>query len=378
MSTYKVPVTTIRSINAHYNAERLEIARCYDFEIVVGKNQFISGERVVFIPIDSVLPKILEDKIFPPDSKIKLNKSRVKQIKIRGFPSQGLIVTTGEIEELYNISLQNVDNETCIAEILGVTKYEPPIPTYQQARSGTPRNASKDHPLFHEYNGLESIKWFPELFKEDEDVVVQEKLHGSHIRASILPSLDNTVWKKFLKLIGLLPKYERHYGSNRVQISTKSDYKGFYGFDLYGATLQKVKAFDKIKPGEIVYGELIGHGIQKNYTYGHDRDHHFVLFDVKVLQPDGTMKWLNPEEVTVYAKERGFDVVPTLYIGKYNKELIYEMTKGDSVYCRSQKVREGVVIKSKDNYNDNTMPSHKRSLKWVSEDYLAKEQTDFH
>lgn len=378
MSLFKVPITTIKSISPHFNAERLEIATCYDFNIVVGKNQFIPGERVIFVPIDSILPKTLEDKIFPETSKIKLNKSRVKQIKIRGYPSQGLIITTGDVEELFNINLQHINNETCIAELLGITKYEPPVPEYQKARSGQPRNTSSDHPLFHEYGGCENIKWFSELFNDNEEVVVQEKLHGSNIRAGMLPTQVNGLWKKILNFFNVLPKYERVYGSNRVQISTKSNYKGYYGSDIYGSVLYKVKAFEKIKHGEIIYGELIGHGIQKNYTYGHEKDHHFVLFDVKILQPDGTFKWLSPEAVELYASERGFDIVPTLYNGLFNKEYIYTLTKGDSVYCPQQKVREGIVIKSKYNYNDDSMPSHKKALKWISEDYLSKDQSDFH
>ena len=87
--------------------------------------------------------------------------------------------------------------------------------------------------------------------------------------------------------------------------------------------LNKVDAFSKIKKNEIVYGELIGEGIQKNYNYGHKNEHHFVLFDVKIIYEDGTSRWLSPKEVEAYAKERGFSFVPVLYEGVYNKELAY-------------------------------------------------------
>ena len=39
---------------------------------------------------------------------------------------------------------------------------------------------------------------------------------------------------------------------------------------------------------------------------------------------------------------------------------------------------EGVVIKSKDNYNDERMPSNKKALKLINEKYLDKDQSDFH
>ena len=133
--------------------------------------------------------------------------------------------------------------------------------------------------------------------------------------------------------------------------------------------------FNKIKPYEVIYGELIGPGIQKNYTYGH-KEHHFVLFDVKKVQEDGSLIWLNPEEVEAYAKERGFDFVPVLYKGPFNKEFTKTLTEGPSVLAPSQKIREGVVIKSRYEYDNE---QSKKALKWLGEAYLdQKDTTDFH
>src|ERR1035437_9345718 len=103
MSTFKVPITTIRSISPHPGADRLEIAQCYDFNIVVSKDKYKLYDKIVLVPIESVLSAELDNKLFPPDSKIKLHNHRVKQVKIRGYPSQGLIVDIKDLEELYNI-----------------------------------------------------------------------------------------------------------------------------------------------------------------------------------------------------------------------------------------------------------------------------------
>jgi len=378
MSEYKVPITTIKEILPHNNAMALEFAVVYGFRVIVRKGEYRAGDMVLYIPIDSVLPMKLEQMLFPEGSKIKLNKGRVKQIKIRGEYSQGMLIDLQTVAEYLNDnSVFAAEQDFNLAERMEVQKYEPPAASYQGSNLSTPRDKPKENPYFHKYNGVENIKWYPDLFAEGEEVVIQEKLHGSCCRAAILPFKANTLWKKLLKLLKLAPQYEHCYGSNNVQLQERKGYKGWYGENVYGKVLEKVKAFEKIKPDEIIYGELIGEGIQKNYHYGH-KEHHFVLFDVKVIEADGYTRWLNPEQVEAYAKERGFDFVPVLAVGPFNKQLTYELTKGNSVYYPEQKVREGVVIKSRYNYNDDFMPSNKKGVKYISEKYLEGDQSDFH
>jgi RNA ligase (TIGR02306 family) len=371
MSEFKCPVTKILEIKPHTNADSLEFARVYDFNVIVRKDTYKVGDLILYIPIDSVLPQWLHDKLFDANSKVKLNKNRVRQIKIRGQYSQGMIVDLEDITE--NLS-KAVSEEEDFSETLGITKYEPPAPTFQTP--GQKRDKPKENPFFHKYNGVENIKWYPDLFTPDEDVVVQEKLHGSNCRAAILPFQANTLFKKIQKFLRLAPKFEYCHGSNNVQLQERSNYKGFYGEDVYGKVLAGVKAFEKMQPGEIIYGELIGEGIQDNYHYGH-KDHHFVLFDVKIQGPEAAT-WLNPQEVEAYAKQRGFDFVPVLYQGKFNKEKIETLVKQPSTYFPNHKIMEGVVVKSLTDYNNTVLSSAKKVLKFINPVYLDKDQTDFH
>lgn len=372
-STYKVPFTTIARIEPHNNAERLELAYVYGFQIIVQKGKYNVGDRVVYIPIDSILPTWLETTLFPEGSKIKLHHNRVRQIKIRGVASQGMIVDPVDISSKVNPKYLDIEQD--LSAVLGVTKYEPPFRgSSMSGKPGTPRNKPLENPRFHMYGGVDNIKWYPSYF-DDKEVVIQEKLHGSCCRASYAKTSANTLLKKIKKLFGLLPEYEYCYGSNRVQLQERKNYTGFYGEDVYGAVLKKVDAFNKLKPGETVFGELIGSGIQKNYDYGHE-EHHFVLFDVKVERPDGSQEYLDPEEAEKFAAERGFDFVPVLYNGIFNSALAKQLSMGPSVYEPNQKVREGVVIKAKTEYSNH---SSKRALKLISEDYLNDpSNTDFH
>jgi len=371
-STFKVPLTKIVEILPHPNADRLEIAKVYGFEVVVKKDAYKAGDKVIYIPIDSILQQRLEDHLFPPDAKIKLNKHRVRQIRIRKVASQGMLISPHDIEAVWGRLPETLEHD--YQSIVGVRKYEPPARGSSQPNA--PRAKKLENPYFRKYNGINNIKWFPHKFKADQEVVVQEKIHGSNVRFGIVPFSANTLWKKIKKLFGFAPKWEFCYGSNNVQLQDRRKFKGYYGEDIYGKLLQQCGAQAKVMGGEIVYGELYGDGVQKNYNYGcKSGEHKLVIFDVKTLDSDGTWRWRDPEWVQAYAKERGFDFVPVLYEGPFDEVLVKTFTLGPSVLAPSQKVREGVVIKSKLEYDKG---GEKQCLKMISEKYLDKEQSDYH
>jgi len=360
---FKVPYTTILAVNPHTNADRLELCTVYGFQVIASKGKYKVGDKIIYVPVDSIIPEWLENILFPEGSKITLTKRRVRQIRIRKLASQGMIVDPSDVAS--KMSVDSLPLETNLASALEITKYVPPAMRERGQDTPKLRNKPKENPRFHKYGGIDNIKWYPNYFN-DQEVVIQEKLHGSNCRASFSKSSPNTLWKKIKAFFRLLPAYEYCYGSNNVQLQERPGNVGFYGEDVYGAVLNKVDAFNKLKPGETIYGELIGPGIQKGYEYGH-KEHHFVLFDVKVERPDGSQEYLDPEEAEAFAKERGFDFVPVLYRGLFNPELAKELSMGASVYAPSEKVREGVVIKARKGYSNF---SSKKALKLISEKYL--------
>lgn len=377
---FKVPVTIIREIKPHSNAEKLELATIYGFQVIVPKGVYKANDVIVYAPVDSILPSKLESILFAPDAKVKLHKGRIRQIKLRGLASQGMVINPSDVMELIadyakanKMKEIKIEPEQDLATILGITKYDPNPPSEQKA--AVKRNKPKENPLFHKYGGCENIKWQPDFFQGLE-VVVQEKLHGTNARYGLLPNKPNTLWKKFLNLLNLLPKTEYTYGSNNVQLQSKG-YTGYYD-DNYYAKMGRTYGLDKKIPlGYTIYGEIIGPGIQANYHYGLPEGRHdLVMFDAKFYDGEKT-RWLNPDEVTKLADSLGLKTVPELYRGPYDLEKIKEMAKGDSVYAPSQKVREGVVIKSVTEYHDEY--HGKKARKLISEDYLADtKNTDNH
>lgn len=363
---YKVPCTTILAIEPHGNADRLEIATVYGFQCVVSKGTYRVGDSVVYIPIDSILPDAIEEVLFPTGSKITLHHHRVRQIRIRGRASQGMIVRLDQLATW----VSSASPEQDISASLGIKKYEPPV-RYVGKPGETRNRDTRHHPLFHKYNGLENIKWFPNKFKQGDLVVIQEKLHGTNARAAVLPYAPTKWWQYILKWARLVPQTQRCYGSNNVDITARGSSGGFYGEDVYGKCFEKHGIHEKLQCGETVYGEIIGPGIQKGYTYGLN-EHRFILFDVKLL--DG--RWLSPAEVAAFAAQRGFEVAPAIYSGPFNKEAAKALTLGPSLYCATEIVREGIVIKAANEYSIN---GNKQSVKWVSETYLDDDtNTDDH
>lgn len=370
---FKVPLTTIKEIKPHGNADKMEVAVVYGFEVIVSKDKYKVGDKVIYIPIDSILRNKLELYLFPPDAKVKPNKGRIRQIKLRGRVSQGMLIDPADIQAVFGFTPSKLEKD--YATELEVAKYEPPVKQHVQGPRQKIGRKKLAHPDFHSYNGLTNIKWMPDMF-ENEEVVIQEKLHGTNARAGMLPFRVNTLFKKIKAFFGYAPKFERVYGSNNVDISNASTYTGYYGEDIYGKVFDKVKVFEKLKLGETVFGEIIGPSIQKGYDYGL-KEHNFVLFDVKQLNPDGSQKWLSPEEVQIFAKERGFDFVPVLYTGVFDKDKAKALSMGPSVYYPGEDTREGCVIKSRYKYTD--VVGNKRALKLVSEEYLAdNNNTDNH
>lgn len=380
MSGFKTPITTIKEILPHNNADSLEIAVVYGFNIIVKKGAYKISDPVLYIPVDSILTQKIEDALFDANSKIKLNKHRIRQIRIRGVASQGMLVNIEELQhwvepEIYEKIVNGYYLEQDLSEVLGITKYEPPAP--QVFQSG---NIKREKPLenkfFHKYGGISNLKWYPELFKEHEAVVVTEKLHGTSTRMGWVPYHANTFWKKVKQFLRLAPKWEFVYGSNNVQLQQKSGNNCYYGFNVYKHVADKYMMKDRLKPGEVVYGEIIGPDIQKNYTYGtKQNEYKLVLFDLKI-QTEEESRYVDSWQFFEFCKERNFEAVPILYQGPFNLEKIKALTLGNSVYEPSQKIREGVVIKPQD---ETHCSIGRKFLKLISEDYLNdKSNTDFH
>lgn len=366
MSTLKVEVLQIEKISEHPNADKLELAELKGWSCVIQKGKYKPDDKVVYFPIDSILPETLEATIFGKDSKIKLNKHRVRTIKLRGAISQGLVVPI----EMCGFAHFAVEVGQDVTKKLGVTKYEPPPPRFQGA-SNKNRSRRNPNPNFSKYTSIENIKNYNKVFEPADEVVITEKIHGTNFRAGWVKFDSNTLWKKFKGLLRLNPKYEFVYGSHNVQLSQQLLYSGWYDKNVYADKVVTHNLKEKLGPGQTVYGEIYGPNIQKGYGYGlKNGQTKLIIFDV--MQDK---KYLDHTGVRMFATLHSLDIVPTLYEGKISGVDLNWVVGGKSALCPDQKVREGVVIRSKE---EARCHMGRKILKAINPEYLLKEQTEYH
>lgn len=371
MSTLKVQIYQINRIEPHPNADKLEICKLKDLDwsCVIQKDCFKEGDLCLYIPIDSILPKNIEEAIFGIDSKIKLEKHRIKTIKLRKVISQGLVIKPE------TVGIMSYKEGGDVTKLLGITKYEPPqdLPNVY----GTCNKIKKMYinSNFHKYTDIENIKNYPQVFKEGEQVSITEKIHGTSGRFGWIPNEANTIWKKIKKLFGILDKWEFLVGSRNVQLNSshnKKDY--FYDENVYMKVALMYNLKNKLLKGEVIYGEIVGKNIQVGYSYGcKEGEIKFYAYDI--LKDN---KWLDPNDFSNLCYLRGIPKVPLLYDGPFSKEIVTEYTQGASVICpNEQPIREGCVIKA--NPERQNSYTGRSVLKSVNSEYLIlKNITEYH
>ena len=367
MSDFRVEICRVEKVENHPNADRLEMVQVKGWNCVVSKNSFSEGDLCLYIPIDSILPEELEKKIFGEDSKIRLDKHRVRTIKLRGVISQGLVIEPGKI----GICAKEGQDLT---SYLGILKYEPPeaLPSAY----GTCNKIKKRYinSNFHKYTDISNIKNYPKVFEESDWVSITEKIHGTSVRLGWVKNEANTIWEKVKKLFGLLEPYTFIFGSRNVQLSYKNKNKYYYDSNVYAKTSIDYDLKNKLKNGEILYGEIIGPGIQKRYSYGcKEGETKFYAYDVMIDD-----RWLDVEEFKSFCEERQIPRVQEIYSGFFDMDLVKEFTEGASIIDPiGQPIREGCVVKPIEEKSNSYIG--RKVLKSISSEYLLlKNNSDFH
>lgn len=362
MSKLLVEVSRVNKIEKHPNADRLRIATIKGWNCIIGLTDFQEGDLVVFIPPDSVIPEELAEKY---NLEYLKKGARIRTIKLRGFISQGLCLPIPEgktWEEGLNV-----------ADLMGIIKYEPPEPKKCSVNGGGQVSKKKLNPLFDKYTDIDNVKNYNLVFKEGDEVVITEKIHGTNFRAGRLAVYPRSI-------LGWIQKYifgrinEFVYGSHNVQKKPFSLNKGFYGEDVYGIIAKRYKLAEILPEGYIIYGEIYGNRIQE-LSYGVPDSIEVAFFDVKKYG-----LYLSHSEFLQFCCDRSLPIVPILFRGKFKSGDLKTYTSGKSVLAKQNKkdqIREGCVITS---YIEENHPRIGRKiLKSVSEEYLlTKNRTEYH
>jgi RNA ligase (TIGR02306 family) len=352
-------VTDIKPIDG---ADNIELVVVNGWNCISKKGEYTVDDLAVIATTDAVIPLALSDEIGVTNYLRK--GGRVRTIKLRGVYSECLIIPLHDAVDPKLMSSEGKD----MMDELGITKYEPPVRQVQLA-SGR-KVKYKDNPNFHVYYKFPNLKNVPGLFTEDDLVEITRKIHGTNARYGIVLKNKLSLWDRFKKLIRVADKwidYEFVYGSHNVEKG--SDTQGFYDTDVWRTIadelniksklwkyVKSLSSPEEVGTGLIIYGEIYGKGIQKNYEYGLD-DIKFAGFDV---EEDG--KYL-----PVFESRNAIDVlklnyVPILSLKKWTQweQDFYTFNQ----FIDGTKVpHEGIVIK-------HVTGDRKRVAKVINPDYL--------
>lgn len=258
MSDFNVCVSVVQEVLPHPNADRLVVVRLQDmdYNIISDVGNYNVGDKVAYIPAQSILPDpILRhlDMVDSPSLK-KLDNRRciVKVIKLRGEVSEGLLLKVPEW----------IDVGADVAQAANITKYTPAPP---RQFSGVLRRGSLYGiiPTF-DLNPLQKQK---SLFESGEPVTVTEKLHGTQVN-----------FGAFFKEAGFIEEYITSKGLSKQGVSIdhndesnklNNTYIRVVGplMDKVTELLQDLNEEDPNITGINFCGEIVGPKIQ-DLTYG--------------------------------------------------------------------------------------------------------------
>lgn len=339
-----VSIQEVKGILPIPDADAIEVIEVLGWKLVVKKDEFKVGDKVVYFEVDSFLP--IEDKYeFLRKSSFKNHPTigegfRIKTIKLRGQISQGLALAPSDL------GLEDLPVGTDVTDRLGVRKWEPieTLSDWGAMREGLPDGVSKT-----DETRIQSI--YDEIMPQFEGrrYYISTKIDGTSITMlrqngefkvcshcnEILDNAPSSIWD-----------YARKHNVEQKMIDA----------DINNYAFQ---------------GEMAGPGIQKNRL--NLTAPKWFIFTIKNL---ATGQRLGLEEMKTLCNKVGLEMVPIEEEGdnlieKYpTLETLLERAKGK--YASGQN-KEGIVIRPVEPIHSNTV-SGPLSFKVLNNDYLLKEK----
>lgn len=330
MSTLIVEVCEIQKVEKHSNADSLELAQIKGWQCVVPKGKFQPGQKIVYVPVDSLMTTELSDKIGVTKY---LSNGRVRCAKLRGEPSFGVIMDPADptwelgrdVKEFYNI-----------------TKYIPPIKI-------TCGDAETPHGLLSKYTEIENMRNFPDVFESDEEIVMTEKVHGTNCKIAIIDGLEMAA--------SMDVRRKRPEGSYE-------DMKGNIYWSPFAIpeVRELLACLNMGDHNVIIYGEVYGTKIQ---TLGYGKTNGSLGFSAFDIMIEG--KYLDFVDFEAICAKFGVTIAPVIARGKFSLDFV-KANAGGKTTMGADHIREGVVVRP---IKERIHPKIGRViLKYISDEYL--------
>jgi RNA ligase (TIGR02306 family) len=359
-------IAKINEVKAIEGADNIELVIAGGWNAITKKGEFKVGDETIIATTDAVIPETLSEEMGVTSYLRK--GTRVRTVKLRGVYSECLIIPMTYLRGKVTMGDFDLKEGSDCMEFLGIIKYEPPVKQIQLA-SGR-KIKWRDNQNFHIYYKFPNLKNVDGMFTPEDEVQITRKIHGTNARYGIVKKGKLSFWDKVKKFFGLADEwidYEYIYGSHNCEKG--SDSQGFYSTDVWRTIAEKYSikeklwnyAFrngvDTVGSGVVLYGEIYGAGIQKNYDYGLT-DIEFAGFDVT---ENG--EYL-PTSLAKHEIKYGMllDHVPVLYDGTWNQEIQDSFVFNNFIYG-TKVPHEGIVIKE-------ISGDRKKVAKVINPDYL--------
>lgn len=315
MAFFGVTIETLSQVQAHPNADRLDVGQCQglSFQFVLPRGQYKARDRVLYFPLDSLLPDWLLEKVGLVGKLSGAQKNRVKTLTLRGEISQGLVLNL----DLLPPELQNKTPEE-ITAYFEVKKYEAPEVLDHTGRLlPLPQGYGK-----YDIEGADRFQYVVDYLM-DKEVVVHEKMEGQN-------------WAAGKTSQGLVFVNSRNYTIEELEGVENALWK-------IARHLGVVESLKSMEGDLALYAEFCGPSVQQN-IYKLPRTDLYVFDAVK------DFKWLGFDDLEdLLAKHfPNLKKAPLLFRGRLRDYLA-----GESVQTKSNGksqvnplvLREGIVIK---------------------------------
>lgn len=357
MSRQFVTIRIINNIESIPGAERVELACIDGWRCVVPKNEFASGEEIIFFEADSALKNVNDErynflhktsyKCWHKNGELLDECFRVKTIKLAGQISQGLVLK----KNLFNREIKEaLETGKTLDEICNVVHYDD---LYEEVYNIIdPKNQAErrgSFPSMIPSTDEERLQNLPKYFSKHKGVrfEVTEKYDGKSMSVGYSPTC--------------LPENPFFVCSRKHSLKLDGD-NGFVKMAFKYDLENKLKyIYDSCGMELCIQGELVGPGVCGNRDGHKELDFYvFRIYNIK------ERRWLPSKNRINICENLGLKHVPVVNEGM----LVFDECKdiNDVIALTKRKSAngnqiEGLVFKSLDG---------EISFKVISPEYLLK------
>jgi RNA ligase (TIGR02306 family) len=337
MSTIR-KIDNIRPIEG---ADAIECAVVGGWTVVVKKGEYAVGDLAVYCEIDSFIPTSIAPFLTKPGHYAKefegVEGERLRTVKLRGQLSQGLLLPLTIVPPLNVATWNGVYEGTDVSELLGINKYEAPIPSQLQG----------------EVKGMFPLR----IPKTDQERIQNLTAELAEWKAK------NLTWEVTEKLDG--SSMTVYFMDGEIGVCSRNlDLKRNPDNSLWKTAIadgleEKLTTFGR---NIAVQGELVGNGIQNNIYKM--RGQEFFVYDVYDIDAG---KYFTPAERKEFVAKFKLTHCPVFHSARVLTETVAELlviAEGHSVMGDIVgPTREGLVYKC----NEEQL-----SFKTISNKFLLK------